>query len=233
MRLILAAEGNSTLKIDPNFGQPSHSAGRDGWIEQVFSMAITGLKLRQMTQAFENVAFINFNYDRCIEHYLFWSFQRIGLPANDAAEMVQNLNMVRPYGSLGSILSGSKNYLQFGAGRIPEPFSVIERIRTFTESEAMHDPAALSKLLSSSEMIIFLGFGFHPQNMELLTIQQRPQSYLGVLATTYMVDAANLRALQGAITRSLRAPGKVVETFSMTASEFLKKLRMRITLTVG
>jgi hypothetical protein len=94
MRSILKAERNSALKIQPK-GQPEPDAGRDGWIEQIFSMAITNLKLSEIKHAFKRITFINFNYDRCIEHYLFWSLQRIGISSNDAIETVQNLNVIK------------------------------------------------------------------------------------------------------------------------------------------
>jgi hypothetical protein len=37
---------------------------------------------------------------------------------------------------------------------------MIGRIRTLTESEALHDRQTLSKALSEAAMIVFLGFGF-------------------------------------------------------------------------
>ena len=55
MRYILAAERNSAIKIDTSLGTPTPNAGREGWIEQIFSMAITGYKLSQIKKAFENI----------------------------------------------------------------------------------------------------------------------------------------------------------------------------------
>src|ERR1700722_7703616 len=65
-RSILKAEQSCGLKFDPNIGKPDPNAGREGWIEQIFSMAITGLKLSEIPGAFKNITFVNFNYDRCI-----------------------------------------------------------------------------------------------------------------------------------------------------------------------
>jgi hypothetical protein len=72
IRAILEAESKSALKIPTDVGHLPPDAGNDGWIEQMFSMAITGLKQSEFRKkAFAQVTFINFNYDRCIEHYIF------------------------------------------------------------------------------------------------------------------------------------------------------------------
>jgi hypothetical protein len=106
MRAILTAERESALKIDTSTGRPDPTAGRDGWIEQIFSMAITGFRLSEIKHAFERITFINFNYDRCIEHYIYWALVRLRISEEDAKQTIQSLNVIRPYGSLGSIFAG-------------------------------------------------------------------------------------------------------------------------------
>jgi hypothetical protein len=67
----------SGKRVPADVGHLPSDAGKDGWIEQMFSMAITGLKQSEFRKkAFAQVTFINFNYDRCIEHYIFWALQR-------------------------------------------------------------------------------------------------------------------------------------------------------------
>jgi hypothetical protein len=205
MRSILQGERNSDLKIQPDMGRPKPDAGRNGWIEQIFSMAISGFKLSEIKHAFKRITFINFNYDRCIEHYLFWSLQRLGLSGDDASETIQNLNIIRPYGSLGSILPGTPAFLQFGSPPHPNLFDMVSRIRTFTESDALHDKEKLSNALIGASLVIFLGFGFHPQNLKLLALppdQQLRRSK--VLATVFGVHGANLPELTSTIRGALR-----------------------------
>lgn len=233
MRLILKAERDSPLKIDP-IGRPSPDAGKDGWVEQVFSMAITGFKLSEIKHAFKRITFINFNYDRCIEHYLFWSLQRLGLSSDDASETVQNLTIIRPYGTLGSIVPGAASFLKFGAPPPADLFEVIGRIRTFTENDTLHDKEKLSSALHGASLIAFLGFGFHPQNLKLLTLPPDQQlRRVKVLATVLGVHEANLHDLTSTLHSSLRVDGQLVETHAMAASEILQKLRMKITMAVG
>jgi hypothetical protein len=187
MRSILKAERDSTLKWDTT-GQPPPDAGKDGWIEQIFSMAITGFKFSDIKHAFKRITFINFNYDRCIEHYIFWSLQRLGLSSDDASETVQNLNIIRPYGTLGSVVPGTPSFLAFGAPPPSDPFGLITRIRTFTETDALHNKEKLSSALVGASLIVFLGFGFHPQNLKLLTLPPDQQLRRAkVLATVFGV----------------------------------------------
>lgn len=235
IRAILKAEGSCTLKISPEIGRPQPDAGRNGWIEQIFSMAITGLKESELERAFENVTFVNFNYDRCIEHYLFWAFQRIGLPEQRATNIVKALEFIRPYGTLGSILPHTPSFLQFGADRARlNPFAMTDRIRTFTESEALHDKEILSTALLRAEMILFLGFGFHPQNLELLTLPSDQASRRGkAIATTYKIHDANLDDLKLSLAMRLKFPVDMVEMANMTASGVLQQLRLKILMAVG
>jgi hypothetical protein len=202
VRSILKAERNSTLKVEA-IGQLPPGAGKDGWVEQIFSMAITGYKLSEITHAFKRITFINFNYDRCIEHYLFWSLQRLGLSSDDASETIQNLNILRPYGTLGSIVPGTPSFLKFGAPPPSDPFSMISRIRTFTESDTLHDKQKLSSALLEASLIVFLGFGFHAQNLKLLTLSPNQQvRATKVLATVYGVHEANLVQLSATVSRA-------------------------------
>jgi hypothetical protein len=234
MRSILKAERNSTIKGEAMTGQLPPDAGKDGWIEQIFSMAITGFKLSEIKHAFKRITFIIFNYDRCIEHYIFWSLQRLGLSADDASETVKNLNIIRPYGTLGSVVPQISTFLKFGAAPPANLFDMTSRIRTFTESDPLHDKEILSIALLGASLIVFLGFGFHPQNLKLLTLSPNQQLRRArVLATVYGIHDANLPELTSTLHSALRVEADMVETYAMTASDILQNLRMKITLAMG
>jgi hypothetical protein len=234
LRAILKAERNSSLRLSPETGELPQQAGRDGWIEHIFSMAITGFRHSELKSAFKNITFVNFNYDRCIEHYLYWSLIRLDVNSNDAAEIVDGLNIIRPYGSLGSILPGRES-LPFGAPSHPNFFQITNRIRTFTESDAIHDKSALETSLQKASMILYLGFGFHPQNLDLLTFPAEGRASIPakILATVFEVDEANLPELKDALAERQLIHASGVETHPMTASEILTKLRMKINMAVG
>jgi hypothetical protein len=228
IRSILKAEGQSTLAISQRTGRLDASAGRDGWIEQMFSMAAANVKLNELKNCFKNVTFINFNYDRCLEHYLFWSLVRLGLDDHQAADIVDSLNVVRPYGTIGSVLSSRKNYMGFGSGLPPDPFPLLDRIRTYTES-GLHDKAELERIVLNANRFIFLGFGFHPQNMDLLTVDQATASRdrTTLMATVLGVHSGNLEIIKSRLQRALRI-GQWIDLYPMTTPGLLKDLRMKI-----
>jgi hypothetical protein len=226
-RSILSAESACSMAFSQETGRINETAGRDGWIEQIFSMAITGLKKSELTRAFENVHFINFNYDRCVEHYLFWSFQRIGVDVQDARSIIENLKMIRPYGSLGPVLDATPGHITFGYRNHIDPFDHIDRIRTYTES-AIHDTEELVNALHGARLILFLGFGFHAQNLGLLQIDRPRSAY--VMATVKKVHADNRPDLRDAIHRTLCTGPEMVELYDMTAPEMLSELRPKITM---
>jgi len=234
-RSILEAEGNGALQIRRDTGRMNPDAGKDGWIEQVFSMAIANHKLCEVSRAFDNLTFINFNYDRCLEHYLFWSLQRIGLPVSDAINIVRGLSIVRPYGTLGTILPRAPDTLQFGELNRLEVFMAKDRIRTYTESEALNKDH-LRRVISDAAMHIFLGFGFHHQNLELLSVLESMPVRNGakqVLATVFGIDPANIDQLRLSLQAIVKVHAERIELLDKTATQLLRDLRLRIMMAVG
>jgi hypothetical protein len=111
---------------------------------------------------------------------------------------------------------------------------MIDRIRTFTESDALHDKEKLSTALLGASLIIFLGFGFHPQNLKLLALPPDQQlRRTKVLATVVGIHPANLPELTSTLYGALRVNDTMVETYDMPASEVLQKLRMKIDMAAG
>lgn len=230
VRSILSAEANSTLKLSDRHAGPEASAGLNGWIEQLFSMSISGFRQSELEHAFDKLTFVSFNYDRCLEHYLYWALRRIGLDEPRAATIIANLNIIRPYGGVGSILQSSPDYVPYG--REIDPFNAISRIRTYTESETIHDGSKLEYALETAKLVMFLGFGFHAQNMDLLRASS--SKYRQVMGTVKNVHPGNTPAIAAEIASKLRCEDSDrVELFNMTTPEMLRDLRPKILLTVG
>ena len=230
IRAILEAERNSTLALSSRTGRLDEDAGRDGWVEQLFSMAITGVKKSEIHTAFDNITFVNFNYDRCVEQYLYFALQRIGIEEPAAALIVNGLNMIRPYGSVGSIFPSIPSHVLFGGA--VDPFRMLMGIRTYTENESLHDSSHLVIALQRAELVLFLGFGFHAQNLRLLQLPD-PRSKR-VMATVKKVHQANRIDIQNALGSTLRVDAnREVELYDMTAPEMLGDLRLKIMMRAG
>jgi hypothetical protein len=76
----------------------------DTWLLYFLAMALASQTKAQATKAFQNVTVINFNYDRTVEHFLFSRLQtNFGLTGDEARSAIANLNIIRPYGSVGPL----------------------------------------------------------------------------------------------------------------------------------
>ena len=215
----------------------AENAGTDGWIEKMFSMAIANRKFGELKHAFDNITFINFNYGRCLEHYIYRSLQRISVPEQDARQIVDRLSVIRPDGTLGSIWQGERGSLPFGYGGTIDALDASQRIRTFTESEALHDGDHLQRAMSEAKMYIFLGFGFHRQNLDLLSVLESIpfRDDVQALSTVFGIDKANLDQLLGSLQSVLRVNRNLIriDLLDKKAGDMLREPRLKIMLAVG
>lgn len=120
----------------------------------------------------KKISFIIFNYDRCVEHFLFYSLQNYyGISDRAAVDYLGDLKIYHPYGTVGDLPwqdgQGATSFGQNVAGR--ELLSRAAQIRTFIEqTEDQVAVAEIRELLSEANIVVFLGFAFHPLNMELI-----------------------------------------------------------------
>src|SRR5205823_781262 len=107
----------------------------DTWF--VRFMRMLAVPRSQLEQIFENVAFIVFNYDRCLEHFLLLALTRLyDISPTDAAILLGKLTIIHPYGVIARLKD-----LPFGGGPArkrslyghPRYFQVGDDIHTYTE----------------------------------------------------------------------------------------------------
>ncbi len=106
----------------------------DTWFVKFMYMLGRGVPKENVREIFNNVSFIVFNYDRCVEFFLRNALRVLyGISNNEAQEVVDGLSFVHPYGVVGGVPFGatSANYLQLAYG-----------MKTYTERTA----ASLRKL---------------------------------------------------------------------------------------
>jgi hypothetical protein len=170
---ILEAERSSRLFVDEARGGRDDLSRLSGtWYTAFMKMLNERIDLDEIDSIFDNVSFITFNYDRCVQKFLHLALQKYyGIDSGRAANLISKLEIIHPYGSIGRLpFEGGPSVVPFGA-RLDEA-ALIEaagRIRTFTEQvEDEHSLTAIRESVGRAETLVFLGFGFHPQNMELL-----------------------------------------------------------------
>jgi hypothetical protein len=125
----------------------------DGWIGEMFSLAVAGLRQQELPSAFENVTFVNFNYDRAIEQYLYRALQeRTSARPEEAKATVESLNMIRPYGSIGQFSPNMHDPFSFGTTAYFDPFSRLADLGTYTDQKPKHDVAAMNDALTGAAL---------------------------------------------------------------------------------
>lgn len=181
VRTILAAESKSSLFIDPSninnkmkFGKnqnPPLKPLEETWLNSLWMLLTENCTEKDLKERFSKVVFIIFNYDRCIEHYLYHSLRNVyHLGEQAAAELVKGIEIYHPYGTVGSLHWQSKDN-SIGYGEEPSHGQLLQlakQIKTFTEGAESGDMQSIHSLMVSSPRIVFLGFAFHERNMELL-----------------------------------------------------------------
>lgn len=175
VRSILEAESESSLTIDASniLNRLRFEAVQTTWLNSFFQLLTENCQFDKLTQRFSRVGIICFNYDRCIEHYLFNALQNYyGVTAELASQALTHLEIHHPYGTVGPLpWMGGEQQIGYG-GQVSsnQLLQLAERIRTFTEGSniAESDISAIRAVLTSAERIAFLGFAFHRLNLELL-----------------------------------------------------------------
>ena len=168
VRSILAAEKRSLLYINRlntdntlNFNSVEQTWLNAFWQLLTENCQAVGLKKRLAT-----IALIVFNYDRCVEHFLYNSIQNYyGLSADDAASLVSLMKVYHPYGMVGSLpWAAGLAHMDFGAEpRAHDLVTIAEQIKTFTEgtNPEASDIVEIRSQVAEADTLIFLGFAYH------------------------------------------------------------------------
>lgn len=196
------AKRHTTVSLFPKTRYRPHRLNfgniRDTWLIDFFRELRGQVQRSNLEQRLASVSIINFNYDRCIEQFLFNAFKEYdNLSNRDAAELVNSINIIHPYGTVGRLPwqsasddTGQPVAIDYGNIDSGEAIATAaEGIQTFTQSQDSEIIEQVRSLVNNSSCIAFLGFGFHEQNMKLLgidTVQVSQNSGVrNVYATTH------------------------------------------------
>jgi hypothetical protein len=192
VKSILEAEKNSTLYVNRDRRElldTSRIAGT--WFVKFMQMLGRGVQKENVSGIFDNLMFVVFNYDRCVEHFLTHALQTLyGIDLDIAAEIVSKLYIIHPYGTLANIPFGGNEYQNYDYARLGS------QIKTY--SEQISDPTVLTGLtniLTAADCVVFLGFAYHSQNMMLLkpspVVKRVP-----VFGTAYKMSNADVEVVE-------------------------------------
>ncbi len=172
---ILFAEQNSHFRErvkDPN----------QDWYFYLFSRLSRDLTDRSGLQELSknNVAFVTFNYDRSLEHFLYESVLNSFEEADPTtvAEQVNRLVTIHVYGALAPLdwqVTDPQNAPEYGKyGALPHlnlP-AVADNLHIVHEKKENPNIEKARERISKADRIFFLGFGYAKENLEALGLPE-------------------------------------------------------------
>jgi len=181
---------------------------RNSWYFPFMRMLTMGTRSDDPQALCRNVRFVVFNYDRCLELVLFHTLQGYyGLNTEDAIAALSEIEIIHPYGSIGALSSSSNGGVPFGYEHA-NLHEIALGIRTFTESVDENITAQARRAIAEAQTLVFLGFGFLPQNMDLLAPGDGRKASR-IHATTYGVSETDKLVIYEKLRRFFGDPGKV------------------------
>lgn len=212
-RAILLAERNSLFKIDKDYPDKfDHDAAAQTWYGKLFQVLVTGISKNSLDDLLKNVSFITFNYDRSLERYLPFAIDNYYHCGMDhAVALVRKARIFHPYGICGRLPWQSSGSVPYGGSDYsPELLSVANQIQTF--SERISDQRSVSEIkneIATAGTIVFLGFGFHEMNMELLAVAQSNANR--AFGTAWELSSSDVTAVKKRINQALNKGSASVE----------------------
>ncbi len=224
---ILEAEHGSKLAVNRERDNVDLRAASNSWYTPFFQMLTEGVQRSALDGIFDNVAFITFNYDRCIEHYLVHAIANyFQVDQTQAQALVNKMKIEHPYGQVGRMpWQNPRGSTAFGKDFQGQDLSgVAAQIRTFTERVEDGDMLERARrLIIEAEVVVYLGFSYGDMNMELLSVDHAGDR--AIFGTSYGISAPNKNAIQREIINSMGPDHDVVkflELADMTCVDFLR-----------
>ena len=188
VKSILKAERESLLYFNRMKDEESINFDviADTWFVKFMKILARGISRQNVAQIFDNVGFIIFNYDRCIEHFLVHALQRLyGIDEKTSQEICADLHVIHPYGCVGQLPTSSEQGVPFGTTDTRDCLKLAQGIKTYSEQITEADnQLAIEAEVISARCIVFLGFAYHDQNMLMLT-PRKSLDYMPVYGTAY------------------------------------------------
>ncbi|MCD4813843.1 hypothetical protein K8S19_09165 [bacterium] len=146
----------------------------------------------EIEERLKSITLIIFNYDRCVEQFLYYVLQNYyQISGTEAAKLIEQMDIFHPYGTVGSLPWSASDNAGYGVDPKPEQLlELAKRIKTFTEGTdpGSSDFLEMKKHVFEAKKLAFLGFAFHELNMRFLSCREignKTEGGLKSYATTY------------------------------------------------
>jgi len=238
---ILKAEKNSSLYIDKmndekhiNFQKLEKT-----WYVKFWRILNQQVTLDKLDELFSNISIVCFNYDRCIQHFLPYAISSTySNSIEESQKLTERLKVYHPYGSIGNLFQGSTDQvIEFGKNT--EGLNIVdisESIKTYTEQIEEDDTLKnIKREVADAETIVFLGFGFNEQNMNILAPTSRTNTRR-VFATAFKISDPDVNAIHQKINSTLHkhgtsqyfSPDKIHVRNTLTCAKFFDEYQITL-----
>ena len=145
---------------------------RDTWLPSFFRELRAGLTMQEFEERLKTTSVITFNYDRLFECFFDFATQKYdGVTPERAIELRKMLTIIHPYGLLAHFPEDRQSLHAAPFGQVSEGGHVQNApslIKTYDEAIDEDLGARVQQAVYEANRVVFLGFGFHPQNLRLL-----------------------------------------------------------------
>jgi hypothetical protein len=176
----------------------------NNWYQHLFSLL--NISFDEFDQ--NKLAIITFNYDRSLEHYFFTALQSsYGKSIEECAEKLGKIPIIHVYGKLGRLPWEKSKYAEVPYDIGPQlnkrglamrdAGKSINIIRENIEGNEEFNQA--HQLINEAHRIYFLGFGYHPTNLNRLIGNLSPRPDLVIGGTMYNMSLSSKNTAIGII----------------------------------
>jgi hypothetical protein len=189
---ILAAEKNSNFYRDPTRPDVplAMTAVGSTWYKWFWRLLCDECTSDRLAARGQTVTFVVFNYDRCIEQFLLFAARAYyAMDDKTAAQAVSTIRVLHPYGVIAPLpWQNNREAVEYGTEAVAaaQLLELSRGVQTFTESAQGERIGQIRAAVDAAELIVFLGFAYHRQNMRLLwpASTQNPARTRRVYGTT-------------------------------------------------
>lgn len=197
----LQSEARSSVRPEPQPNSSLPLQTGDYWLLELGKLITAGLPRTRIEQGLQDIAIISFTYDRAVEHFLPYVLTTAyGMTLQEAQQLAAaKLKVLHPYGSVGRLpwQDGVGADVDWGNEAPENMIALVEQLKTFDET--IRDRAALGELraaVAGAQRIVFLGFDFAPQSLELLVDTSLSHNPELIVTMTGMSEPNRLAALR-------------------------------------
>ena len=230
---ILNAEVNANEKYyTKNLERKFLNIPQNYWLSSFCRLHFANYRKIDLDTIFDNVAFVSFNYDRCIQHNLTIGLAKhFRLSENEAITLAAKVKIIHPYGSLGNIFNAG-NAISFPFGSSLNPSTTLaasKGINTFTEGpNSATFQAEMGELMEWCENIVFVGFGFAEPNLQLLGSPDHSKSPKKVIGTAFGMKSPNIDYLNQLIPQIFHSPNALPLRNDLSAKSILDEYSLSL-----